>query len=270
MCIITISRGTFSGGTQIAECLAKRLGYECISREVLTDAAKDYGVSTEMLAAAVEKAPTFLERLGRHRDAYLAFFRAAFCERALRGNLVYHGHAGHFLLPGIHHVIRVRVVAPLEFRIVEAMRRMSFSRPDAIAYIEKVDRDRVRWTQFLYNVAWNDPCHYDMVINLEKMSVPTACAIVAQLTEQEDFAQTPESERALRNLALRSRVQAALCADPRTADAHVDVMADDGDVTVQGWARLQQGVDAIRDVAVGVEGVAQLRCEVVVRSGFPI
>jgi hypothetical protein len=35
MAIITISRGCFSHGQEIAEKVARRLEYECLSREVL-------------------------------------------------------------------------------------------------------------------------------------------------------------------------------------------------------------------------------------------
>jgi FixJ family two-component response regulator len=42
MPIITISRGTFSGGKELAECLARSLGYACISREVLKGGAIDF------------------------------------------------------------------------------------------------------------------------------------------------------------------------------------------------------------------------------------
>ena len=48
MSIITISRGTFSGGKAIAECVAENLGYACVSREILSDAAETYGVSAEL------------------------------------------------------------------------------------------------------------------------------------------------------------------------------------------------------------------------------
>ncbi len=35
MSIITISRGVFSGGEALAECVAVRLGYRCIDRDTL-------------------------------------------------------------------------------------------------------------------------------------------------------------------------------------------------------------------------------------------
>ena len=47
MAIITISRGTFSGGQSLAEYVAGKLGYRCLAREVLIEAARQYGVDEE-------------------------------------------------------------------------------------------------------------------------------------------------------------------------------------------------------------------------------
>ncbi len=269
MSIVTISRGTFSGGKQLAECLAGSLGYECLSREVMLEAAQKYGVSADAIAAAIEKAPRFLDRLGRHRDAYVAFFRATLCEYASRGNLVYHGNAGHFLLAGVGHVLRARVVAPLEYRIVAAMNRLSVSRAEAIAYIDKVDRERTRWTQFLYHVSWEDPHHYDVVLNLENMTMDTACDILAHMARRPDFQPTSESEAAMRNLTVKSRVLAAFALDPSTSDAAAEVLVDEGRVTLHGWARTQAGLEAMIEVAKKVDGVTEVASELAVKTGVP-
>jgi len=63
--IITISRGTFSGGTDLAECLSHRLGYPCVSREVISEAAERYGVSQAALRGALGRAPSFRDGLSR-------------------------------------------------------------------------------------------------------------------------------------------------------------------------------------------------------------
>jgi len=39
MAVITISRGSFSGGKMLAECLAEKLGYRCIDRDVIVEKA---------------------------------------------------------------------------------------------------------------------------------------------------------------------------------------------------------------------------------------
>jgi hypothetical protein len=54
MAIITISRGTFSGGQSLAECVGEKLGYRCISRQVLVRAALEYNVPLDKLEEAVE------------------------------------------------------------------------------------------------------------------------------------------------------------------------------------------------------------------------
>jgi len=37
MSVITISRGTFSGGRWLAECVAGHLGYRCVNRDVIVE-----------------------------------------------------------------------------------------------------------------------------------------------------------------------------------------------------------------------------------------
>ena len=44
MPIITISRGSFSGGKMLAELVAKKLGYRCIDREHIIRKAAARGV----------------------------------------------------------------------------------------------------------------------------------------------------------------------------------------------------------------------------------
>jgi cytidylate kinase len=262
MAIIAISRGTFSGGEALARRLAERLGYQCISREVILQAAWGYGVPAEELTAAMEKPPWLWERLFGERAAYLTFVRAALCEHARGGKVVYHGHLGHLLLPGISHVIGVRAIADMEFRIKAAMQQQNLAREDAIAYIEKVDKERRLWTRLLYDVEWDDPSLYDVVLNLSRMRLATACEMVAHMSEQEEFKPTPESVKAMQDLTLHSRVLAALVKDFRTRGADLRVTADDGIVTITGTTQLPAVVDLVPSVVRQVEGVKEVRSEV--------
>jgi len=269
MPIITISRGTFSGGKDLAECLAQKLGYPCISREVISEAAEHYGVSQAELAAAITKAPSILERMRRDRDRYLAYIRAALCEHARSGNFVYHGHAGHHLLAGVHHVIRVRVVADMAQRVKTAMQRLNMTSRQAEAHIRKVDDERRKWTRFLYGVEWEDPANYDVVLNLEYLEISGACATVLRLAELEQFQPSPESIRALENLSLSSFVVAALARNEHTRDGDFRVGAEDGVVTVEGTVRLPETAASVVRVAGSVPGVKEVIDQVVV-AGIPV
>ena len=53
MQIITISRGSFSHGKEIAEKVAERLGYDCVSREILVEASQYFNVSEEELLESI-------------------------------------------------------------------------------------------------------------------------------------------------------------------------------------------------------------------------
>jgi len=44
MPIITISRGSYSRGKDVAEKLAQRLGYECLSRDILLEASDEFNI----------------------------------------------------------------------------------------------------------------------------------------------------------------------------------------------------------------------------------
>lgn len=269
MPIITISRGTFSGGKELAECMARGLGYPCISREVIVEAGERYGVSEAALSAALSQAPSLIDRLKRDRDRYLTYIRAVLCRHARQGNFIYHGYAGHHLLAGVRHVMRVRVVADLSYRISAAMKQLDMTSRQAEAYIKKVDEQRRKWTRFLYGVAWEDPSNYDIVLNLEYLGISGACAAIVRLTELEQFQPTVESRRALENLALQSLVLAALARDERTRDADFRVRAEDGVVTVEGVAKLPEMAESVREVVAGVEGVAKI-VDHVVAFGLPV
>ena len=144
MSIITISRGTMSGGKQLAESLAERLGDRCVSREIIVKAAGEYGVPEDKLMEAIGKSPSIFQKLTFERERYLAYIQAILCEYAVDDDMIYHGNAGHFLLPGVSHVLRVRILAEMPFRIESAMNQFGFTEKKAIKYIKEVDKERDR------------------------------------------------------------------------------------------------------------------------------
>lgn len=270
MSIIAISRGTFSGGEALAQRVAERLGYRCVSREIILEAAWGYGVAPEEVMTAMDKRPPLWKRLAGERQTHLALVRAALCGYAVGGNLVYHGYLGHLFLPGIAHVIAVRAIADLEYRLQAAMQQRESSRREATRYIERVDRERRLWTRFLFDVEWDDPGLYDLVLNLSRMSLETACAAVAALTDRPEFRPTEASLGAMRDLTLASQVSAALVSDRRTKGAHVGVTAENGHVRLSGTTQSPLVVQDAALVVRQVPGVKAVTSDVrLLREGQP-
>ena len=262
MPIVTIARGTFSGGRTLAEELARKLGCECLDSEIVGEAARKLGVPVSRLKAAMMKAPTALRGFARERDMYLACVTAELCDRARGGDLVYHGHAAHLLLPGVSHVLRVRVVADPEFRIRAAMTRMNIGRNQAKKYIHDVDTDRARWVDFLYGVDWMDPSHYDFVVSLEHVSVPNAASAVCAMAELPEFKPTPASQQRLEDLLLGSRARVRLGVDPRTRSADVTVRASRGVLSVRHMPQQAQLAPIIRQALTDIDGIRDIHCAI--------
>ena len=232
MQVICISRGTQSGGKELAERLARKLDYACLSREELNEAATNEGISVGRLEMAMVRPGVFSERLALERDHYLAFTTAYVCDKAMEGGLVYHGRTGHFLLPGVSHVMKVRVLADLEYRIKAVMRDLGLDRAKARRYIEDVDEDRRRWVRSVYGVSWDDAANYDVVLNLAQVSMENAATALMHMAQLPDFQMTPASKRSMDDLRLAAKARTLLARDERTHEASVKVRADNGVVNV--------------------------------------
>ena len=233
MAIITISRGSKSGGSALAECLARRLEYPVVGREIIQQAALKLGVSEEAVGQGMEQTPSLWGRRTSARRLYVTAVQAALAERIVDGNLIYHGLAGQLLLRGLPAVLRLRLIAPLEARVATLMETDSMDRFAAHKYIRDMDDARARWVKMMYDQDVNDPALYDLVINLEVISLPTACLLVAKTAEQPAFVADEDAKVRLRDfhLACRAGGPAPGCADARL---DLDVKADDGVVEVSG------------------------------------
>ena len=266
MAIITISRGSMSGGEALATSLSSALGYPILGRDVLVAAAKKLDVSEETLTQKIVRGPGVWESLTSNRRLYVVAVQAALAEHLDKGNLVYHGHAGHLLLKGIPTVLRVRLIAPLEMRVRSVMERQHLNREAAVEYITRVDHERIRWTQFIYGVDWSDPSLYDLVINLENMSMQTACTTIAAVVGQPEFALTDAARKAIANFQLACRVKLALATNALTRELDLELKADNGTIEISaevpkvGLLTHSSSRDEreILRVVQGVEGVKQV------------
>lgn len=277
MAIITISRGCFSHGQEIAEKVAEMLGYECISREVLIEAAKLFNVSEKKLIKSLHDAPTIPERIAHGKMEYLGDIKAALLGYARKGNIVYHGHAGHILLTEIPQVLKVRILAEIEDRIAFLQQKKNISREQALLDIEIEDKNRSNWTRYLYKTDINDPKLYDIVINIGNLTIEDACEIICLAAKSNAYLMTDESKQALDDAAITSYINAAL---QSICEAQVSVKNGEVHVKVAAQKRRKSGhispalqdnlgvsyqddlTGQINKIAHGVPGVKKVFCSV--------
>jgi cytidylate kinase len=210
MAIITISRGSYSHGKEIAEKIANKLGYCCISRDLLLETSEQFNIPEIRLTKAIEEVPSILERFTGEREKYLAFIEAALLEHAQKDNMVYHGLAAHFILKPIRHALHVRITANMEDRAELVMEREEVSHEEALRLLTKIDHARKQWGLVLYGIDLWDSSNYDLVINGDKITVDNAVDTICRTAGWDQFKTTPESQTALDELALAATMKAKL------------------------------------------------------------
>lgn len=229
MSIITISRGSYSRGKEVAEALAEKLGYGCISRDVLLEASKEFNIPEIRLIKALHDAPSVLERFRQGKERYMSYFCSSFYNHVSKGNVVYHGLAGHFFLQDISHVLKVRIIAKIEDRVREEMKREGCSEEVARYSLKKDDEERRKWGLQLYGRDTWDSRLYDMVLQIDTLSVENVVDILQKTIKNEQFIATTASKEKLDTRTLLANIHAKIV----NKSPRVSVQMHDGTVYLE-------------------------------------
>jgi len=259
-----------SAATKLADGLSARLGSAVITREHVLEAAERYGIDEtglEMRHIVAQHPPGFWENYAEARKHYLACFKAALFDFVLQGPMIYHGNLAHFLLKEVPFVTRVRINAPLENRVEMMMAELGVSRQDAIERIQAIDRERKRWTQFLYDVDVMNPVHFDVVLNLSRMTIQDGINMIVVALDDERFHRTEAALKTVRDVRLATIAQIGLMSNPDTYGLDFTLTADSatGQVAVSGRFPVGDAKaieNQIRSALSGVEPVKEIEARI--------
>ena len=261
MAIIAISRGTRSGGMAMAECLAGELDYPLLGREVAQEAAATLGVQEQELVSRWETPPKLWEKHSAAMRLYKAAVLATLADHLVEGNLVYHGLCGQLLLRGVPAVLRVRLVASLEYRVRIVMDTSEMDRTAAERYLRNVDDERARWVRMMYGEDINDPTLYDIVLNLDEVNFTVACGMLENTIRQTDFDVNEDVLAQLADFRIECYVRLALAKAPETRGLDLEIHSTAGLVSVAGSAPILPSGrtgDSIYEIAQSIDGVKEV------------
>ena len=210
MGIITIYRGSYSRGKEIAQKLSEKLGYECISREILLEASKNFNVPEVKIFQAIQDAPTVLDRLKHGKKKYIAFIREALLEHIQKDNVIYHGLAGHFFTKDIPNILKIRITANIDYRINAVMKRDNVSNEKARELLNKVDIERSKWSLYLYGIDSRSSELYDVVMHIDCLKVNGTVDLLYNLAKRPCYQSTPESKKNLKDMLIAAKAYSAI------------------------------------------------------------
>jgi cytidylate kinase len=267
MAIVTISHQMGAPGPDIGMAIGQRLGYRYVDQELIQDAVRRYGLIEEKASHLDESKPTLFERFDAETRHYITILQTTLLEFAESDNAILMGRGGQWLLRGIPHVLRVRLIAPFEHRLKAWVKRtaeVTGETPNqraAADYIRRDDADKAGRMRYLYEVDISDPNLYDLVLNCEKLPTDAAVDMIERAVRHTTVQTTSAGRQVVADRALASRVQVALAMHPETRRYRITVEANSGIVTLEATAALERAADVARQVA-GVREVRSRQLEI--------
>lgn len=256
MPLIAMTREMGSLGKDVAAGVAARTNRKVVYHEIIEPIANKMRLRKSHVERFLDGKSGLWERLTTDKTS-LSIFTADETFRFLRDGStgVIRGWGAVHLLKDIPHVIRVRVCAPLETRIVRMMERLATDNRQTVENeIEMSEEAHTAITKRHFGVNWRDPENYDLVLSTERLSVEECVDEIENMMRKERFQETPESLRMVDNVALEWSVRSALRRDGRTAATNITVECVDGHITLAGVVDTVKVSAAAAEVAGGVEG----------------
>lgn len=276
MAILTISHEMGSGGAEIGMTVATRLGYTYVDNEELLSRAAHYGLAEERLARLAEDRPSWVERFDAETRRCIMALQAVLYEFADDDDVVLMGGGGQWLLRGVPHAFRTRIVAPFPERVTRLIATLSAQGQERVTsktvaqFIRRDDIQKTARMRYLFDVDLKDPALYDVLINTAALSRAAVVELLADVARRPEFVTTADARQLVSDRLVASQVEVALAGHPDMRRHRIDVESTRGVVTLELPAGVDPDVALV--VARGVTGVQNVKlriAEIPVVTPFP-
>jgi cytidylate kinase len=267
MAILTSSRQFGSGNMEIVRAVMTSLHYRYVDKRVILQEIHAIGGKWETWAKELdESSPAFWDKYDRSFKGFGALLQEILLRYALQDNVILRGRGSNFLMEGIPHAYRIRIVSPLEDRIERVTQRESIDRETARWLIERGDRERAGFVHALYGKDVNDPRFYDTVFDRGDQSLDEIIEIVRQNLLARDRLKNDAAQRLLFIRAVSAKIKAKLIMDSHLYVPILDAVYTDTEIVLRGIVRKSDQYRRIVDAARGLSEDVPLKIELRYRA----
>lgn len=264
MALITISGGKGCGSERIAALVADAEKLDLYDDQRLQQEALKIGIQSEDLKGLDEKIPGFFDVLrGRRPELYLDLMESLIYEVSRSGRGLIIGHGSPFLLRDFGCAFHVLIHAPEAYRIQDIMKQQGLSAQAAEKMLSKSDSERRGFMRFAFNMEWNDPSLYDLVINTQKFGPEGAANLIGQALKSQAIQECSlNALESMEKMSLAKKVEAALLKEQFSiTQFHVEV-EEKGAVQLFGYTSTEDTKKRMLDTVKRVPGVSRVMDEV--------
>jgi len=202
-----MSRQTGSGAEEVADRVAEELGLRMFDKGLMMRVAAEVGIhESEIVDYSEEEyeARNFFERLfSRQRTVAevatrtrgtiggeqigtqvldearaIDLIRATVGAAYERGNVLIIGRGGQAILEDKPDVLHVRVVTPLEERVMRLQEQENLTAPQARRLAMERDRATAEYLRTFHHINWDDPTLYHLAVNTGKLGMDKAVELI--------------------------------------------------------------------------------------------
>jgi cytidylate kinase len=186
--VICISHTEGADGGAVGKAVADKLGYAFADDSIVSEAARNAGLFAESVSYAerrdakrsIEVDFGRIEKTEKLRD----LIKAAIDDVADRGNVVITSHAASYALVDRDGVLRVFVTAPDDSRAARIAESEGLDAKKAAKELSESDKGREAYLERFYGVKNEQPTHYDLVLNTDRLGADAAAALIAAASGQ--------------------------------------------------------------------------------------
>jgi len=192
--VITISREYGSGGHDVGELLAKRLGMAFYDRALIDKTAENLGYTTECVAEKEQNISTgklweliFTDKSipasmnPSQDDAIFVSQSRTIRELASEKPCVIIGRMADWVLRDRQHCLRVFITSTRDYAVGSVVRKYGLTPDEAMRKIERVNRGRANHYYQYADRHWTDARNYDLVINVSNVGIEGAATLIEQM-----------------------------------------------------------------------------------------
>ena len=201
MPVVTISRMFGSGGSDVAERVARALGWSLLDNAFVDAVAERLGVPRDEISAREERVPSLAERLANamalgspemmppvpdtplppSEERILEVTKRVVDEAVARGPIVMVGRGAQCMLAAREDVIHVFCYAPKAALVARAMRRLHIDADEAERVVDETNRNREQYVKKHWHRAWKAHDNYHLCVNTDWLGIEGTAEIVVRL-----------------------------------------------------------------------------------------
>lgn len=213
MAVITISRQYGSGGSEVAERVARALGWALYDNAVVEEVAQRLRMTPAEVSAREERVPSLVERMAtamalgapemmpmvgdlaaQPSEERMVLMTRRVIEDAVRaGPVVLVGRGAQCMLASRTDALHVFCYAPFEELVRYAVEVLDVPFPEAGKKVTEMNRHREEYVKHHFKRDWRDLANYDLCVNTARLGLDGSADLVTRLA-RERFGATQVNE----------------------------------------------------------------------------